>query len=134
MVLGGPFVGLWIDMDEPHIYYLTIFFFALYLLMATQDIAVDGWALTMLHPDNVNYASTCNSVGQTLGYFISYVGFLALHDPATCNSYLRSTPSDDGTSHTDELVREYCVYIFFLFYRYKFVAHHKNNMKYHFFH
>ena len=30
--------------------------------MATQDIAVDGWALTMLSPENVGYASTCNSV------------------------------------------------------------------------
>jgi hypothetical protein len=25
-----------------------VYFFVLYLLMATQDIAVDGWALTML--------------------------------------------------------------------------------------
>ena len=29
-----------------------------------QDVAVDGWALTMLKPKNVGYASTCNSVGQ----------------------------------------------------------------------
>ena len=31
-----------------HIYLLTICFFTLYFLAATQDIAVDGWALTML--------------------------------------------------------------------------------------
>ena len=41
-----------LDSDEPpadiHIYLLTICFFTLYFLAATQDIAVDGWALTML--------------------------------------------------------------------------------------
>ena len=33
---------------EIHIYMLTLCFFTLYFLAATQDIAVDGWALTML--------------------------------------------------------------------------------------
>ena len=48
-------------------------FFFLNFLAATQDIAVDGWALTMLKRENVGYASTCNSVGQTAGYFMGYV-------------------------------------------------------------
>jgi len=43
---------------------------------ATQDIAVDGWALTMLTKENRSLASTCNSVGQTAGYFLGYVVFL----------------------------------------------------------
>uniref|UniRef100_K3WIB8 Acetyl-coenzyme A transporter 1 n=1 Tax=Globisporangium ultimum (strain ATCC 200006 / CBS 805.95 / DAOM BR144) TaxID=431595 RepID=K3WIB8_GLOUD len=81
---------------KPHVVYLTLFFFVLYFMMATQDIAVDGWALTMLSKRNVAHASTCNSVGQTLGFFVAYVGFLALHDPATCNTYFRSTPQDEG--------------------------------------
>ncbi|OQR98510.1 acetyl-coenzyme A transporter [Achlya hypogyna] len=93
MVFGGGYVGGLLSMDEPDVHALTGFFFVLYALMATQDIAVDGWALTMLHPKNVGYASTCNSVGQTLGYFIAYVGFLALYDPSTCDTYLRSTPN-----------------------------------------
>ncbi|RHY63415.1 hypothetical protein DYB38_007442 [Aphanomyces astaci] len=93
MIFGGPFVGTLLDMEVPDVHQLTAFFFALYFLMATQDIAVDGWALTMLSPKNVGYASTCNSIGQTLGYFIAYVGFLALNDPATCNAYLRSEPN-----------------------------------------
>jgi len=75
---------------------LTIYFFSLYFLMATQDIAVDGWALTMLSKENVGYASTCNTIGQTLGYFLAHVGFLALNSPETCNRFLRSTPQDVG--------------------------------------
>ena len=56
-------------------YSLTCMFFFLNFLAATQDIAVDGWALTMLKRENVGYASTCNSVGQTAGYFMGYVRY-----------------------------------------------------------
>jgi PAT family acetyl-CoA transporter-like MFS transporter 1 len=59
---------------------VTIFFFTLYFLMATQDIAVDGWALTMLSKKNRGKGPICNSIGQNIGYFLSYVGFLALND------------------------------------------------------
>jgi len=60
---------------------LTLFFFSLYFLMATQDIAVDGWALTMLSKKNRGRGPVCNSIGQNVGYFLSFVGFLALNDP-----------------------------------------------------
>ena len=59
---------------------VTAFFFVLYFLMATQDIAVDGWALTMLSPKNRGRGPICNSIGQNIGYFLSFVGFLALND------------------------------------------------------
>lgn len=45
---------------------------------------------------NVGHASTCNSVGQTAGYFLGYVAFMALESKDFCNSYLRSIPSDEG--------------------------------------
>jgi len=44
----------------------------------------------------VGYASTCNSVGQTAGYFLGYVVFLALESAEFCNSYLRSVPDTKG--------------------------------------
>jgi len=68
---------------------LTATFFVLYLLVATQDIAVDAWALTMLRPENVGYASTANNVGQMAGVLISYSGFVSLESAAFCNSYVR---------------------------------------------
>ncbi|CAM9129657.1 unnamed protein product [Laminaria digitata] len=88
----------WIGEDggKPDVKTLTAYFLALYFIMATQDIAVDGWALTMLSRENVGFASTCNTIGQTLGFFISQVGFLALYDPGVCNKYFRSEPSDEG--------------------------------------
>ena len=56
--------------SPPDVLTLTTMFFFLNFLAATQDIAVDGWALTMLKRHNVGHASTCNSVGQTAGYFL----------------------------------------------------------------
>ena len=66
------------ESSTPDVFTLTCMFFFLNFLAATQDIAVDGWALTMLQRHNVGYASTCNSVGQTAGYFIGYIGYMAL--------------------------------------------------------
>ena len=64
--------------SAPDVPSLTVLFFVLYLLAATQDVSVDGWALTMLKPLNVGYASTCNAVGQTTGWVLGYVIFTTL--------------------------------------------------------
>ncbi|XP_068601656.1 acetyl-coenzyme A transporter 1 [Brachionichthys hirsutus] len=80
----------------PNVATLTAVFFMLAFLAATQDIAVDGWALTMLSRENVGYASTCNTVGQTAGYFLGNVLFLALESADFCNKYLRMEPKDTG--------------------------------------
>lgn len=77
--------------ETPNVTILTAMFFFLNFLAATQDIAVDGWALTMLQRHNVGYASTCNSVGQTAGYFMGYVFFMALESYGliTLSSFLQ---------------------------------------------
>uniref|UniRef100_UPI00398F470A acetyl-coenzyme A transporter 1 isoform X2 n=1 Tax=Pristiophorus japonicus TaxID=55135 RepID=UPI00398F470A len=81
---------------SPNIVKLTVVFFMFGFLAATQDIAVDGWALTMLSKENVGLASTCNSVGQTAGYFLGNVLFLALESAEFCNKYLRSHSQPTG--------------------------------------
>ncbi|GAB5371092.1 hypothetical protein AAMO2058_001549900 [Amorphochlora amoebiformis] len=50
--------------------------FILYFLAATQDIVVDGWALTMLK--RRGWASTCNSIGQSLGVLFASTGYYIL--------------------------------------------------------
>ena len=91
MVLSSSHIEGWLygrGTAEPNVEYLTAFFLSLYFLMATQDIAVDGWALTMLSRENVGYASTCNTIGQALGYFISNQGFVAFSDSLWCQRFL----------------------------------------------
>lgn len=72
---------------------ITALFCFLVMLAATQDIAVDGWALTLLSPRHVGWASTCQTVGMNLGYFTSFTVFLALNDASFCNKYLRESGS-----------------------------------------
>ena len=98
MLLLSGHVEQWLGSEgvEPNIEILTFLFFSLNFLAATQDIAVDGWALTMLKKRNVGHASTCNSVGQTAGFFLSYVVFMALESASFCNMYMRSEPEDTG--------------------------------------
>lgn len=55
-----------------------------------QDIAVDGWALTLLPPHHIEYASTCQTLGMNTGYFMSFTIFLALSSTEFCNKYIRS--------------------------------------------
>lgn len=43
------------------------------------DIAVDGWALTLLSKENLSYASTAQTVGLNTGYFMSFTVFLAFN-------------------------------------------------------
>ena len=98
MLLLSSHIDTWLGSSEmsPNIGILTVLFFSLNFLAATQDIAVDGWALTMLKKHNIGHASTCNSVGQTAGFFLSYVLFMALESPDFCNRYLRTVPDDQG--------------------------------------
>ncbi|XP_030385211.1 acetyl-coenzyme A transporter 1 [Scaptodrosophila lebanonensis] len=98
MLLLSQHVDRWLGGNglEPNVPLLTLLFFMLNFLAATQDIAVDGWALTMLKRCNVGYASTCNSVGQTAGYFLGYVVFIALESKDFCNTYLRSEHGAEG--------------------------------------
>lgn len=61
---------------------ITFIFFMLNLLCSVQDIAVDGWALTLLDQNHVQFASTCQAIGLNSGYFLSFTVFLALNSPS----------------------------------------------------
>ncbi|KAJ7664334.1 acetyl-coenzyme A transporter 1-domain-containing protein [Mycena polygramma] len=76
-------------MDAPshHVVHLTNVFTALVFFSATQDIAVDGWTLTLLSPENLSYASTCQTIGLNTGYFTSYTVFLALNSEAIAQKW-----------------------------------------------
>ncbi|KKA29798.1 hypothetical protein TD95_003097 [Thielaviopsis punctulata] len=80
----------------PTVWAFTGWWFFLVLMCATQDIAVDGWALTLLTPGNVSYASTAQTVGLTAGQFLSYTVFLAFNSSEFANRWFRAVPSDEG--------------------------------------
>ncbi|ANQ07052.1 Acetyl-CoA transporter [Plasmodium coatneyi] len=86
MICCGNHVSVWLGErgNIANLYFLTSFFFVLFFLMATQDIAVDGWALTMLSEENKGLASTCNILGQNIGYCVSQLSFLTLNNKNIC--------------------------------------------------
>ncbi|RNA14150.1 acetyl-coenzyme A transporter 1 [Brachionus plicatilis] len=72
-----------------NIYLITCIFFAMSFLAATQDIVVDGWALTILSKENMSWSSTCESTGGTFGWFVGNVLFLVIESAEFSNSYIR---------------------------------------------
>ncbi|KAF1983819.1 hypothetical protein K402DRAFT_396293 [Aulographum hederae CBS 113979] len=74
----------------------TAWWFMLVFMCATQDIAVDGWALTLLSPENLSYASTAQTVGLTAGQFLSSTVFLALSSKDFANRWFRTQPGETG--------------------------------------
>ena len=80
--------------EIPNIKLITFIFFVMVLFAATQDIAVDGWALTLLSQENLSYASTAQTVGLNSGYFLSFTVFLAFNSVDFSNKYFRSQPLD----------------------------------------
>lgn len=81
------------DNDGAGVWGFTGWWFTLVFMCATQDIAVDGWAITLLNPANLSYASTAQTVGLTAGHFMSYTVFLALNSPHFANKWFRSAAS-----------------------------------------
>ncbi|KAI9183551.1 hypothetical protein H9P43_004469 [Blastocladiella emersonii ATCC 22665] len=88
-LMGGDAVSI-------NVYAITAIWFSVIFLCATQDIAVDGWALTLLSRENMQFASTCQTIGINIGYFLSFTIFLAFNSAEFCNKYIRSVPSDAG--------------------------------------
>lgn len=83
-------------LEHKHVYNITALFTLMIFVVTCQDIAVDSWAVEILHPDNASYASTCQSVGQKVGIFMSTSMFIALHSVDFCNKYLYSVPQTEA--------------------------------------
>ncbi|OAW00114.1 hypothetical protein PTTG_25168 [Puccinia triticina 1-1 BBBD Race 1] len=86
----GDHVSVLMDAEIPDVKTLTVLFFTLVMFAATQDIAVDGWALELLSQDNLSYASTAQTVGLNIGYFLSFTVFLAFNSLEFSNNRCRS--------------------------------------------
>jgi PAT family acetyl-CoA transporter-like MFS transporter 1 len=89
--------------NEGGVWNFTWWWFALVFLCATQDIAVDGWALTLLSKENLAYASTAQTVGLTAGQFLSYTVFLAFNSKDFANKWFRplNAPGETGLMELD---------------------------------
>ncbi|KAL1411897.1 hypothetical protein Q8F55_002883 [Vanrija albida] len=88
--IGSRIEGWLAAKEHIDIHFLTYVFGSLILAAATQDIAVDGWALTLLSPPNLSYASTAQTIGLGIGSAMSFTVFLSLNSVEFSNKYFRS--------------------------------------------
>lgn len=81
-------------LETKSVYYLLGFLIANTFIITCQDIAVDSWAVEMLHPNNSSYASSAQSVGHRLGSLISSSFFIAFNSVEFCNNWINTTPQE----------------------------------------
>lgn len=94
--VDNAFHGLPTDVSHTNIISLVWYFGLLVFLCATQDICVDGWALTILSNQSLSYASTAQTVGLNMGYFLSFTVFISLNSSEFINKYFRTVPKGYG--------------------------------------
>ena len=75
--------------DDTRIIWLTVIFFSIVFLTATQDICVDGLAITLFHASRPQWASTSQIVGQTTGSFVGSSLLLTLESANFTNRFIR---------------------------------------------
>jgi PAT family acetyl-CoA transporter-like MFS transporter 1 len=68
---------------------LTIIFFLIYFLIASQDIVVDGWSVSLFSTSNPQWASTCQVIGQMIGHFIGSTILMTFESSDFTNKYIR---------------------------------------------
>ena len=77
--IGGPGASA-----SNKIYYLTFIYFIGTLFMATGDVAIDGWAISLFSRENTALVGICGRFGGAFGFFIGFNVALLLHDPEFC--------------------------------------------------
>jgi hypothetical protein len=89
-LLSSPYIDTFLQAKE-HLYTLTGLMFTLILLAATQDIAVDAWAVELLEPENKALGSTCQSLGQYVGFFVSFPVMIVANSAEFSAMYFSTT-------------------------------------------
>jgi MFS transporter, PAT family, solute carrier family 33 (acetyl-CoA transportor), member 1 len=92
------------DANQPQVGILTAVFTVLIFLTTVQDIAVDGWGLTLLDKRNIGYAATTNSIGLSAGKCIGYIVLLVFESKDFCNKYIFSEPKEMGLFTLSEFI------------------------------
>lgn len=69
----------------------------LIFVITCQDIAVDSWAVEMLHPCNATYGSSSQSIGQRVGMFVSTSVFISLNSTEFCAKWIYGTELTEAT-------------------------------------
>ncbi|XP_025406859.1 acetyl-coenzyme A transporter 1-like [Sipha flava] len=81
---------------KPDLTILIVVIFFANFLSATLEIVVDGWSLTILKKNNLNYTATCCTLGIQTGMLIGSTGFILLVSEQFIIKYLNMKPGTGG--------------------------------------
>ena len=106
--------------NERKIFLLTASLFVVILWCAIQDIAVDGWWVTIVKPENLVHAGSAQLIGLEIGGFISTTVFIALNSVEFWNNYIYSIPHSEPILNEISYMKGWAV-IFILMSVYTFI-------------
>ena len=75
--------------DHLQLSVLTVILFFLCFLIASQDIAVDGWSIALFNAINPQWSSTCQIIGQMTGAFVGSSLLMIFESTKFSNDYIR---------------------------------------------
>ena len=81
--------------SEKKVGVLALIGFLMILTTAIQDIAVDGWNLTLLKNENLGWGAVAQGVGQSIGILFGGNILIQLSSTKFCNYYFYAVPRDD---------------------------------------
>ncbi|CAF3171164.1 unnamed protein product [Rotaria socialis] len=95
--------------ENVRIVLLTIILFAIVFLTATQDVCADGLAISLFTLTNPQWASTSQTVGQTMGNFIGSSFLLTFESANFTNRFIREplsiAPKETGLFSLEQFIR-----------------------------
>jgi PAT family acetyl-CoA transporter-like MFS transporter 1 len=93
LITGGIFffLSFYIEslISTNSVVFLTVIFFFIIFLTATEDICIDGLAISLFAMTNPQWASTSQTIGQTLGQFASSSFLLTFESSNFTNRFIR---------------------------------------------
>lgn len=102
---------------EDRIFYLTLLFTFLHFLIASQDVALDGWALTLCL-DNSSLAAYTQTVGQIIGHIMGGTIFILFNSKDFCNKYFNIENEILTISSFFNFISIYCLILTIFLYLY----------------
>jgi len=85
--------------------------FLIVLIIAFQDVSVDGWVLTLLSNENVKWGAVSQCVGQAIGIIFGGSILIQLSSVKFCNEYLFSEPSNSPLITIPNFLRIFAIII-----------------------
>ena len=96
---------------ENSIYTLTAMLWAIVVFLALQDIAIDGWWITILKEENLKYAATIQFIGVSIGIFLSSTIYFALSSIEFWNSYIFAISHELPILDEVSFFKWWCIYV-----------------------